>query len=290
MLLSEYIAQVRYLVHDLAGNDYTDGELTDYINEARTRVAMDTWCTRLFETGLNAIAGQEQYPMTACVPAVTVTAGGTGYSLAPTVIFTGGGGTGAAATAVLTAGVVTSIYMTDWGEDYTSAPAVTFSSGAAAATATVLTEVMDINSISVLWNSLRYTFSYLPFLGFQTYCRANPTMQTAPGVWSNIPETKTVFVSPIPDSSNTYLMEWDLVVLPDPLVSASDSDLQVPAPYSDGVQWWAAHKALVKLQNFAQAEYMASKYEKRVRQINMTKQGVRVTNSYRAYASRASRL
>lgn len=290
MQLSGYLQQVRYLVHDLSGTDWTDGELTDHINEARNRVAMDTWCTREFFPGLNAIEGQEQYPMTGCVPKVDVTAGGTGYVTTPTVTFTGGGGTGAAATAVLTSGVVTAVYMTDWGQDYTSAPTVGFSSGAAAATATVLTEVMDINSISVLWNSLRYTFSYLPFLGFQTYCRSNPTMQTAPGVWSNIPETKTVFLSPIPDQSNTYLMEWDLVVLPDDLVSASDIDTQVPAPYSDAVQWWAAHKALLKLQVFAQAEYMASKYEKRVKQINSTKQGVRVTNPYRAYASRASRL
>lgn len=254
---------------------------------------MDTWCTRLFKTALNAIEGVEQYPMTACVPRVDVTAGGTLYTSAPTVTFTGGGGTGAAATAVLDGDAVDTVYMTDWGSDYTSAPTVGFTGGGgsgATATATVLTEVMDINSISVLWQTQRYTFSYLPFLGFQAYCRTNPTQLSPPGVWTNIPQTNTVFLSPIPDSSNTYLMEWDLVVLPDPLVSAGDSDLQVRAPNSDAVQWWAAHKALIKMQNFAQAEYMSAKYEKRIGQILRTKQGVRVTNPYAAYASRISRL
>lgn len=69
-----------------------------------------------------------------------VTSGGTGYTSAPTVSFTGGGGTGAAATAVLTSGVVTGITVTNAGSGYTSAPTVAFSGGAgsgASATATV---------------------------------------------------------------------------------------------------------------------------------------------------------
>lgn len=69
-----------------------------------------------------------------------VTAGGTGYTSAPTVGFTGGAGTGAAATAVLTDGVVTSITITNAGTGYTSAPTIGFTGGAgtgAAATAYV---------------------------------------------------------------------------------------------------------------------------------------------------------
>jgi len=70
---------------------------------------------------------------------ITVTAGGSGYTSAPTVTLTGGGGAGATATAVVTGGVVTSITTTP-GSGYTSAPAVTFSGGGgsgAAATAAV---------------------------------------------------------------------------------------------------------------------------------------------------------
>ena len=68
----------------------------------------------------------------------TVTAGGTGYSSVPTVAFSGGGGSGAAATAVLTSQVVTSITMTNLGTGYTSVPTIAFSGGSgsgAAATA-----------------------------------------------------------------------------------------------------------------------------------------------------------
>ena len=80
---------------------------------------------------------------TGTVASVTVTAGGTGYTSAPTVVFTGGGGTGAAGTATVTAQAVTVVTITNAGTGYTSAPVVTFTGGAgtgAAATA-ILTGV-----------------------------------------------------------------------------------------------------------------------------------------------------
>jgi phage tail sheath protein FI len=67
------------------------------------------------------------------VASVTVTSQGTGYTSAPTVAFSGGGGTGAAGTAVLgtgaDAGKVVSITITNAGSGYTSAPTVAFSGG-----------------------------------------------------------------------------------------------------------------------------------------------------------------
>jgi hypothetical protein len=74
------------------------------------------------------------------VLSVTVTNGGTGYTSAPTVTFTGGAGTGAAAKAVILNGKVIAIVMTNHGTGYTSAPTVGFTGGAgtgAAATAAI---------------------------------------------------------------------------------------------------------------------------------------------------------
>lgn len=72
------------------------------------------------------------------ITGVAVTTGGTGYTSAPTVTFTGGAGSGAAATATVVAGVVTAVTITDPGTGYTSAPTVGFTGGGgtgAAATA-----------------------------------------------------------------------------------------------------------------------------------------------------------
>jgi hypothetical protein len=79
--------------------------------------------------------------LTGGVSGATVTTGGTGFVSAPTVGFTGGGGTGAAATATISGGAVTAITITAQGTGYTSAPTVTFTGGAgsgAGATANLL--------------------------------------------------------------------------------------------------------------------------------------------------------
>ncbi len=49
------------------------------------------------------------------VTGVLITAGGTGYTTAPTVTFTGGGGTGAAGTAIISGGSVIGVQMTNAG-------------------------------------------------------------------------------------------------------------------------------------------------------------------------------
>ncbi len=59
----------------------------------------------------------------------TIAGGTTVYSGAPTVAISGGGGTGATATAVLTSGVVSGITITNPGTGYTTAPTIAFSAG-----------------------------------------------------------------------------------------------------------------------------------------------------------------
>ena len=64
------------------------------------------------------------------VSAIAAGAAGTGYTIAPTVSFSGGGGgSGAAATANLTSGGVSSYTITSSGSGYTSAPTVSLTGG-----------------------------------------------------------------------------------------------------------------------------------------------------------------
>lgn len=63
------------------------------------------------------------------VASVTVNSGGSNYTSAPTVTFSGGGGTGAAGTATISGGRVTAVTMTSGGSGYTGAPTVSFSAG-----------------------------------------------------------------------------------------------------------------------------------------------------------------
>ena len=70
----------------------------------------------------------------------------------------------------------------------------------------------------------------------------------------------------------------------------TSADTQVLQPYADGVQFYAAHLALLKLQNFAQAEYMNRKYDARIRQILNTRQDRRDPNVYRTWWRRMNRM
>ena len=63
------------------------------------------------------------------VASISVTDGGSAYATAPTVAITGGGGTGALATAVVSAGAVVAINVTDGGSGYTSTPTVAITGG-----------------------------------------------------------------------------------------------------------------------------------------------------------------
>jgi hypothetical protein len=62
------------------------------------------------------------------VTSCSVMSGGNGYTAAPAVTFSGGGGSGATATAMVSGGVVTAVNVNNAGSGYTSAPSVTIAS------------------------------------------------------------------------------------------------------------------------------------------------------------------
>lgn len=66
---------------------------------------------------------------TGSIAAISLTSGGSGYTSAPTVALTGGGGTGAAATAIVSGGEVTGFIITNAGTGYTTAPTVALTGG-----------------------------------------------------------------------------------------------------------------------------------------------------------------
>jgi hypothetical protein len=74
------------------------------------------------------------------VVSISVTTGGSDYATAPTVAFSGGGGTGASATAFLNgAGEVDRVEIDNPGSGYTTARTAAFSGGTAVASGTIVT-------------------------------------------------------------------------------------------------------------------------------------------------------
>lgn len=92
------------------------------------------------------------------VATVTVGAGGTLYATAPAVLFTGGGGSGATGTATVAGGAVTSVAVTSGGTGYTSTPSVTFTGGGGSgATGTAVLTAVSVFSVLVTNQGTAYT-------------------------------------------------------------------------------------------------------------------------------------
>ena len=92
------------------------------------------------------------------VTSITLTSPGAGYTSTPTVTFSGGGGSGAAATATLAGRAVASLTLTNAGSGYTSAPAVSFSGGGGSgASATAALAGAMIAGISLTNSGSGYT-------------------------------------------------------------------------------------------------------------------------------------
>ena len=66
MVLSDYITECRRLLHDANGNFYSDSELTDYINQGRTRMVRDTGCLRTYQT--SSVDANQEILLTSSLP------------------------------------------------------------------------------------------------------------------------------------------------------------------------------------------------------------------------------
>lgn len=118
------------------------------------------------------------------VGGLRLTSGGAGYTSAPGVSITGGGGTGATAIAALAPTSVGTLALTNGGSGYTSAPAVAFSGGGgtgAAATATLATR--SVASVTVTKQGSGYTS--IPTVTFSPPQTAGGTTATGTAVVVN---------------------------------------------------------------------------------------------------------
>lgn len=129
------------------------------------------------------------------VQSVNITNPGSGYTVAPTVLFYGGEGRGAEARATIGSGIVGVITVTDIGSGYVDIPTVSFSgisSSPAQARAIVING--SVREIQTINSGLGYTsiptilIDSPPVIGFGTYI---PTEEVIGGITSNTARVKS---------------------------------------------------------------------------------------------------
>jgi hypothetical protein len=286
LALQDYVNQVQSLIHDSTNSAWSQAEIISRINDARKDVSLDMQCVRTLKTGVQLLLNKETYNYVGAVAGANVTAGGSNYGAGSTVPVTFAaappGGTTALGIGNLTGGVLTSISLTQWGQGYTSAPSITIGGigSGAAASPVMLINILNVISISNLWNTMRYTLSFRGFTVFQAWARMlqSQGFTSQPGIWTIHQQDQLVYVDPPPNQ--LYLSEWDVVQIASPLVALTDIDTQIPDPWAQAVQFKAAELLLMKHQNFGQSEYYARNYDRYVPRVIAGAGGYRIANPY----------
>jgi hypothetical protein len=115
--------------------------------------------TLTFSVGVNATS-TGTLAASGGLDSVAVDYPGSGY-VSPTITFSGGGGTGAAATAVLSSGKVVSVTVTSRGTGYTSSPTVSITdSSGSGATLVAISESIFMTAINRPFQNLQPVFYY----------------------------------------------------------------------------------------------------------------------------------
>ena len=268
--LSEYITEVRRLLHDANGNFYTDTELTDYINDARERLVRDTGCLRIVQISQTPLKVRSTDTISGATPTN------------PTAW--------AASTALtLNSFIFSNIFIyqvTQAGTTGTEPPAYPASNSNYPPTTQFLNgtvgltyvgnceniyyaslpqglQTLDVLNINLYWGNTRVPMRYMPWTQFNAELRFWQNYIGRPISFTVYGQSQ-IFISPVPDQ--IYQLEIDTTVLPTPLVAGTDQDT-INSPYTSPVAFYAAYKAKYKEQSFGEAEIFKQEYIKQAQAV-----------------------
>lgn len=286
MLLSEYTTRLKTIVHDFPLQFYGNPlSTTDIINQARKYVASKTKCIRVLVPSSSSVttavmtnngSGYTTAPtvtfsapqvingVTATATAnllgntvqnITITNPGSGYQSPPTITFSGGGGSGAACTAVI--GNFCQTIASQEVYQYNSYNSL-LPDGAAT--------ILGVISIAVDRGGDKPVLAQKSWTELQAYCRAyNTAYLDYPSVWANyqLGENGNFYLWPIPSSN--YPIDLDVFCSPSPLVDDTSIDL-IPYFWSESVAYYAAYLCYLYSQRAEDASRMFAESDRLIKE------------------------
>lgn len=305
MALNAYLQQTQRFLREAKQEFVNPQDMIDYINRARREVAMRAQCIRRLT------------PISGAIVTCTVTAGGTGYSNAPTCTITppdfpsGQGvypnGSQATALAIVQAGVIVAIDIQYGGAGYWQPEITITDATGTGATGTLTTSTVNkleqgrevykfsdvdlspfpgvesvymIKSVSLLFSAFRYSLACYDFSTFQALVRQwAQQWQYVPAVCAQYGQGDdgSFYMYPIP--SESYQLEWDCLCLPSDLIDDQSVEA-LPKPWSEAVPYFAAHLCFLELQNLNAANYFLDLFDKFVLRYSVYARPGRVINPY----------
>jgi hypothetical protein len=135
---------------------------------------------------------------------------------------------------------------------------------------------MDVININLIWGNTRIPMRYLPWTQFNAELRFWQNYSGRPIAYSMYGPT-SFYIGPVPDQ--VYSMELDTVIMPTPLVNASDVDT-IPDPWTTPVAFYACYKAKYKEQSYGEAEIFKQEYQRQAQSVLATTYTRRMPNPY----------
>ena len=275
-MLNKYLSRTSLLLHDPSNQFWSQAQLIGFINEARGQIAAESQSIKVLTPGTNGIAS------------ITVTAGGSGYVTAPTVVITGPG-TGAVATAHLTGDAVTSVTVGTAGSAYDNTTTISFSGGGgtlAAATPVInclntanaqevytfaaanqyvaltsgVASILFVESIAVSWGALKPTLDQWNWNDLQAYVRSYPIVSGQPAMFAQFGQGAGGSVYIQPEPTGALPMEWNCVCLPLDLATDANAEA-IPYPWTDAVPYFAAYLGFMNSRRPEEAQNMYGIFE-----------------------------
>jgi hypothetical protein len=257
--LSSYITEVQRLLHDANSVFWSTQELTDYINDARERVARDTGCLRTLQITATPISSTG-VPATVWTAGATVTAGQ--FIFNNIFIYS-----------VVTGGTLSTTAPPYPSSGYTFPPSTPFTDGTATLQYSGPAEIipygiltngttLDILNVNIYWGNSRIPLRYLPWSNFNAQLRYWQNYVGRPVCFS-VYGQNTIYIGPVPDQA--YVVEIDSTILPTALTATNPNVTdQITDPYTTPVAFYAAYKAKYKEQSYGEAEIYKQEYLKQV--------------------------
>ena len=259
---SNYITDLRRLLHDSNDRFWTLQEKTDYINRGRQRVVRDTGCNRVLTTGYLS-PNVEVYNFGG-VTSLILNNPGSNYNTNNFQIqFSGGNGSGAYYLGHINGvGPITSVTLGNQGTGYTSQPTPTFTAGGglhASGTAYIIPAgTFDMVDVYPYWSTnYRQRCGYRPWSVFSNQFRSIANYLGPPRFFS-VYNNRQIYLAPIPDQA--YKVDWDCVVEPADLAINDTAVDSIPFPYHDPVSFYAAFLAKQKEQKMGEADAFQKEY------------------------------
>jgi hypothetical protein len=115
---------------------------------------------------------------------------------------------------------------------------------------------IEIISVTIYWGNMRVICQNRSFTEQNAKLRIFQTYTTRPGSLA-VMGANNVYLNPVPDQN--YVSDWDVVLVPPPLVSDATPET-IPVVFQPLVQWWASHLAKYGDQSISESDIFYRKY------------------------------